>query len=50
MKAGEIFTEENVRSIRPGYGLEPKYLKYVLGRCAKKNIRQGTPLNLELID
>lgn len=35
MKAGEIFTEENVRSIRPGYGLAPKYLKDILGKRAK---------------
>jgi len=50
MKAEEIFTEENVRSIRPGYGLPPKYLKDILGRKAKKDIKRGTPLGWELID
>jgi pseudaminic acid synthase len=49
MKAGEIFTEENVRSIRPGYGLAPKHLKEVLGRRAAQDIQKGTPLSRELI-
>jgi len=49
MKAGEIFTEENVRSIRPGYGLHPRHLKDVLGRRAAQDIRRGTPLSWELI-
>ena len=49
MKAGEVFTEENVRSIRPGYGLHPRHLKDVLGRQAGQDIRRGTPLSWELI-
>ncbi|HIE59941.1 MAG TPA: pseudaminic acid synthase, partial [Persephonella sp.] len=49
IKAGEILTEENVKSIRPGYGLHPKYLKDVLGKKARKDIKKGTPLNWELI-
>lgn len=49
MKAGEIFTEENVRSIRPGYGLHPRHLKDVLGKRAAQDIKQGTPLGWELI-
>lgn len=49
MKAGEVFTEENVRSIRPGYGLPPKFLKEVLGHRATCDIRRGTPLKWELI-
>jgi pseudaminic acid synthase len=48
--AGEIFTEENVRSIRPGYGLHPKYLKEVIGKAAKENIEKGTPLSWKLIN
>ena len=47
IKAGEPFTEENVRSIRPGYGLHPKYLKDFYGRFAKDNIEKGTPLKSE---
>ena len=42
--AGEFFTSENVRSIRPGYGLAPKYLNEVLGKAACRSIHRGTPL------
>jgi len=49
MKAGELFTEENVRSIRPGHGFSPKHLKDVLGRKALKNIKKATPLSWDLI-
>lgn len=49
VKAGEIFTNENVRSIRPGYGLHPRELPKVLGRRAARDIRRGTPLSWELI-
>lgn len=44
MKAGDVFTEENVRSIRPGYGLPPKFLGLVLGKRANTFIAKGTPL------
>ena len=50
VKAGEVLTEKNVRSIRPGYGLHPKYLKDILGRRAKKDIKKGTPLRWDLIE
>ena len=49
MKAGEVFTDENVRSIRPGYGLPPKFLKEVLRRCATRDIKRGTPLEWRMI-
>ena len=49
IKAGEIFTSENIRSIRPGYGLHPKYIYEIIGKRAKKDIKKGTPLNWELI-
>jgi len=49
MKAEEIFTEENVRSIRPGYGLCPKYLKDVIGKKAAKDLKKGTPLSWKMI-
>ena len=49
IKAGEVFTEENIRSIRPGYGLPPKYLKDILGKRATQDIKKGTPLKWKLI-
>lgn len=49
MKAGDIFTEENVRSIRPGYGLPPKMLEGILGKQASQPLSKGTPLTWEHI-
>jgi N-acetylneuraminate synthase len=46
---GEMFTRENVRVIRPGFGLAPKFEEVVLGRKALRDIRRGTPLTWELI-
>jgi pseudaminic acid synthase len=50
MRAGETFTYENIRSIRPGYGLEPKYLNNLLGKKAQRDIKKGTPLTWQLIE
>lgn len=44
VKKGEVFTERNVRSIRPGHGLHTRYLPVVLGKKAKDDIPRGTPL------
>lgn len=49
IKAGEEFTIENIRIVRPGYGLEPKYYEKVLGRKAKSKISKGSPLSFDLI-
>ena len=49
IKAGELFTEENVRSIRPSKGLSPKYIRTVLGKKAKCDIAKGMPLSMELM-
>lgn len=49
MIAGELFTEENIRSIRPGYGLHTRYKEDVIGRKASQQIPRGTPLNWGLI-
>ncbi|AWZ48178.1 pseudaminic acid synthase [Clostridiaceae bacterium 14S0207] len=45
IKEGEVFTKENVRSIRPGFGLETKYIKDILGKKASCSIKKGTPMN-----
>ena len=45
-KKGEIFTEDNIRSVRPGYGLHPKYLKDILGKVAEKDYKFGERLSL----
>ena len=47
--AGEPFTNQNVRSIRPGYGLEPRYFSDILGKFARNAIVRGTPLSWDLI-
>ena len=46
---GEAFTEENIRVIRPGYGLKPKYFKDILNKHAAHDIKRGTPLQYEAI-
>ena len=49
MRAGEEFTDENVRSIRPGHGMHTRYLSDVIGRKATVDIPQGTPLDWGLL-
>jgi len=49
MRAGEVFTGKNIRSIRPGYGLAPKHLDHILSRKASKDIKRGTPLTWDLV-
>ena len=49
VKKGETITSDNVRSIRPGNGLHPKYYKEILGKVFNTNIEKGTPLSLEFI-
>ena len=50
INAGERITHENVRSIRPGYGLAPRNMDKIISMRAKKNIKRGTPLSWELVD
>lgn len=47
IQAGESFTEENIRIVRPGYGLEPKYYPNLLGKVAKKSYKLGTPITFD---
>ena len=50
MKEGDLFDENNIRSIRPGYGMSPKYTGDVFGKKASSDIRRGTPLHSKLIE
>ncbi len=50
MKKGETFSEENVRSIRPGYGLMPVNIKKVIGKKAKRELQKGTPMSWDLVE
>jgi pseudaminic acid synthase len=49
VRTGDTLTEDNVRIIRPGYGLAPKYLQTVLGRKVTKEAKAGTPVNWDLL-
>ena len=49
IKKGDVITEENVRSIRPGYGLHPKYLNDIIGKKSLRNIDKGTRFQLNYI-
>jgi N-acetylneuraminate synthase len=50
VKRGETFTEENVRSIRPGHGLHTRHLKEILGQPATRDIERGSPLSWDMVD
>ena len=49
LKAGDLLTSENVRAVRPGFGLPPKHLEQVLGRRVNRDVDAGTPLAWELL-
>ena len=49
VKAGEQFTLENVRSIRPAYGLHTRHMPEVIGRHASRDITFGTPMSWDLV-
>lgn len=49
IKEGELFTNKNIRSIRPGYGLCPKYFDDIINKRAKTSLKTGTPLSFEHI-
>lgn len=50
IKKGEVFTEKNIRSIRPGFGMHPKYLKDILGKTASCDVEKGSRLESFLIE
>ncbi|MGG4199223.1 pseudaminic acid synthase [Peribacillus frigoritolerans] len=49
LKAGDILTKENLRVIRPGYGLAPKYYEHLLGKKLDKEIKAGTPADWSIL-
>ena len=49
MKVGDIITEKNVRSVRPGYGLHPKYLPEILGKRVNRDLEKGDRMKLEFV-
>jgi pseudaminic acid synthase len=49
IKEGDVFTVEKVRSIRPGHGLPPVFIKDVIGRKARTNLKKGTPVSWDAI-
>jgi len=49
LKAGEVLTRKNLRAIRPGLGLPPKYLEQVLGKAVKQDVKRGTALAWSLL-
>lgn len=50
MEAGDVFTEKNIRSIRPGHGLHPQCFRDVIGKTARVAIARGTPMAWDLVD
>lgn len=49
IKKGETLTEKNIRIIRPGYGIKPKYYHEILGQTALQDIKRGMPLQMDMI-
>lgn len=49
IKSGESFTKSNIRSIRPGNGLEPKYINDFLGKVCRSDVRKGTPVTWDMV-
>lgn len=50
IKEGELFSENNIKSVRPGYGLHPKYYDVIIGKRAKKDLTYGEALSWECVD
>lgn len=49
MKKGELFTGENVRIVRPGYGLPPKYFDFIIGKRVGTDVKKGTPISWDMV-
>ena len=49
LKAGDVLTPENLRCVRPGMGLPPKYYDMLLGRRVNRDVKKGTPMEWGLV-
>lgn len=49
LKAGDLLTKKNVRAIRPGYGLAPKYFDMLIGKSVKYDVKKGTALKCDIL-
>ena len=49
MRKGDILTKENLRAIRPGLGMHPKYYDTLLGKCLNRNAKRGTAFSWEMV-
>jgi N-acetylneuraminate synthase len=49
MKSGDVFTPENLRTVRPGLGLPPKYYDVLLGQCVNQDVPKGTPVTWDYL-
>jgi len=50
VKSGDKISNENVRSIRPGFGMHPRHLSEIIGKKLKQDFEKGTPMNFDLIN
>ena len=50
VKKGDIVTDQNIRSVRPGFGLHPKHFKEMLGRTFKIDVIRGVPLSFDIVE
>ena len=50
IKAGEILSEKNIRSVRPGFGLETKYINDILGKKVRMDVKMGTPVSWDIVE
>ena len=49
IKKGEVFTVDNVKSIRPAFGIETKYIRDIIGKKSVVNIKTGTPMDWKYV-
>ncbi len=50
MKKGEVFTDKNLKRIRPGFGIAPKFFKDLLGKSVNQSVERGTPVSWSIVD